>query len=343
MAMKTEEFDYNLPRELIAQHPERDRASSRLLVLDRREGTIEHTHFSRIADYFHEGDVLVLNDSKVFPARLKAVKETGGVLDILLVERRSDNQWLCLVKGMKKGPKRTKVVIGQRQAELFRDESEGSWVIEFACDGDSFEIIRECGAMPLPPYIKRKEGSEQEDFERYQTVYAEPLGSIAAPTAGFHFTEGLLGELEQKGVEILKITLHIGVGTFNLIKTDLVEEHSMHREFYEISHETKAAVVRAKAEGRRVVACGTSATRTLETIGTLNGHTPLTGYTDIFIYPGYPFKVVDALITNFHLPRSTPLMLASAFAGRDEIRTGYAEAMERGYRFYSYGDAMLVV
>ncbi|MBA4417845.1 MAG: tRNA preQ1(34) S-adenosylmethionine ribosyltransferase-isomerase QueA [Syntrophus sp. (in: bacteria)] len=341
--MRIEEFDYFLPKELIAQHPERERASSRLLVLNRAEKTIEHVYFSRIVDYLHEGDLLVLNDSRVFPARLKAVKETGGVLDILLVEKRTDNQWLCLVKGARKGTKDLTVSMGQGKAVLSWDDNEGSWVINLLCHGNSFDFIRKYGVMPLPPYVKRKEGSDPEDFERYQTVYAEPMGSIAAPTAGFHFTEGLLDQLAEKGVNVAKITLHIGIGTFSLIKTEMVEEHVMHREYYELSPEVKAAIMQAKKQGRRVIACGTSAVRTLETIGSLNGNTPLAGYTDIFIYPGYPFKAVDALITNFHLPRSTPLLLAAAFAGRDEIKWCYREAVAKGYRFYSYGDAMLVV
>jgi S-adenosylmethionine:tRNA ribosyltransferase-isomerase len=342
MSIRIEEFDYLLPKELIAQHPEKERASSRLLVFSRKEKTIEHDRFSCITDYLHEGDLLVLNDSKVFPARLRAAKETGGVVDILLVEKRPDNRWLCLAKGVKRGRDRLTVSIGRWHAELAR-AGGGLWEIEFPGDGDSFDIIRECGVMPLPQYIKRKEGYDPEDFDRYQTVYADPVGSIAAPTAGFHFTEELLERLENKGVRVVKITLHVGIGTFMLVKTEKVDEHSMHREYYSLSPETKSAVQEAKTEGRRVVACGTSAVRTLETVYSLNGGAPLTGYTDLFIYPGYPFRVVDALITNFHLPRSTPLLLASAFAGTEDLRRCYGEAMERGYRFYSYGDSMLVI
>jgi len=342
MTMRIEKFDYFLPKELIAQHPEKERASSRLLVLNRKSGTVEHKRFTDIVEYLHGGDVLVLNDSKVFPARLRAVKETGGAVDILLVERLSGSRWSCLAKGVKRGVSKLPLSIGPVRVELARDEKGTGWEIDFLCDGDSLEIINEYGVMPLPGYIKRKENPDPRDFERYQTVYADSVGSIAAPTAGFHFTADLLEELERKGIFVVKVTLHIGIGTFLLLKAENVEDHVMHREYYTLPTEAKAVIALAKKEGRRVVACGTSAVRTLETIFTRNGSTPLSGFTDIFIYPGYSFKVVDALITNFHLPRSTPLLLASAFAGRDEIRRCYEEAIREGYRFYSYGDAMLV-
>ena len=353
MSMRTDEFDYFLPKELIAQHPEKERASSRLLVFHRKGLTIEHKRFADIGDYLGKGDVLVLNDSKVFPARLKAAKETGGAVEILLVERRAANRWVCLAKGVKRGKGRLPLSVGRFQACLTRNESEGVFEIEFLYDGDSYDIINEYGIMPLPGYIKRKEGKEPEDFERYQTIYADPPGSIAAPTAGFHFTEELLEGLEKKGVVVVKVTLHVGVGTFALIKKENVEEHAMHREYYSLSPEAEAAISLAGKEGRRVVACGTSAVRTLETVaqgtreqGTReqgNGDAPLSGYTDLFIYPGYAFRTVGAMITNFHLPRSTPLLLASAFAGKDGIRRCYGEAVERGYRFYSYGDGMLIL
>ncbi|MDR2017646.1 MAG: tRNA preQ1(34) S-adenosylmethionine ribosyltransferase-isomerase QueA [Syntrophobacterales bacterium] len=343
MTMRIEEFDYFLPKALIAQHPEKERASSRLLVLNRKNGAVEHRRFTDVTEYLREGDVLVLNDSKVFPARLKAVKETGGAVDILLVEKRSDSRWLCLVKGIKKGTERAWVSIGPRPVELARIENGTAWEIDFLCDGDSFEIIREHGTMPLPGYIRRKGDSDLGDFDRYQTVYADPMGSIAAPTAGFHFTVDLLEKLERKGVFIVKVTLHIGIGTFLLLKTENVEDHAMHREYYSLSPEAKTQISVAREQGRRVVACGTSAVRTLETVYSRNRSIPLSGFTDVFIYPGYSFKAVGALITNFHLPRSTPLLLASAFAGRDEIRRCYEEAIEEGYRFYSYGDAMLIV
>jgi S-adenosylmethionine:tRNA ribosyltransferase-isomerase len=332
-------FDYTLPKEMIAQHPARERSSSRLLVLNRATGTIEHRFFRDIAGYFREGDVLVLNDSRVFPAKLRALKETGGAVNILLVERIGEGKWRCLVGGAKKGTVKMAVSIAGTEVGLTR---EGEfWEIQFPGNGVEDRIIRECGQMPLPPYIKRKEKDEI-DFERYQTVYAEADGSIAAPTAGFHFTKELLDSLELIGVSIVKITLHIGIGTFFLISRGDVEDHRMHREYYHIEPDVKAHIQRAKDEGRRIIACGTSAIRTLETAYSQNGATPLKGYTELFIYPGYRFKMVDAMITNFHLPRSTPLLLVSAFAGRNELLKCYGEAIEKGYSFYSYGDAMLV-
>ncbi|HEY3275415.1 MAG TPA: tRNA preQ1(34) S-adenosylmethionine ribosyltransferase-isomerase QueA [Syntrophorhabdaceae bacterium] len=343
MSLRIDDFDYLLPKELIAQHPEKERASSRLLVLHRKEGEVEHRKFSGIADYFAGGDVLVLNDSKVFPARLKAVKETGGAVDVLLVERKSPRRWGCLAQGAKRGVRQQRVSVGSWYADLLRDEEKGAWEIEFLYDGDSFDIINKCGVMPLPGYIKRKGAQEPEDFTRYQTVYADPVGSIAAPTAGFHFTEDLLEKLESKGVHIVKITLHVGIGTFSLIKAEKVEDHSMHREYYSFSPGTRAALLLAKEQGRRIIACGTSAVRTVETLFSRKGDMPSTGYTDLFIYPGFSFKAVDGMITNFHLPRSTPLLLAAAFAGRDALKRAYADAIEQGYRFYSYGDAMLIL
>jgi S-adenosylmethionine:tRNA ribosyltransferase-isomerase len=344
--MRIEEFDYLLPKEMIAQFPAEERTSSRLLVLDRGKGTIAHRHFQEITDYLHEGDLLVLNDSKVFPARLIGKKSSGGAVDILLVEKTSPDKWLCLVKNAKKGTDRLDISIGDQRATLTKEES--SWSIRFLYDGDSDDIITQYGKMPLPPYIKRNNGNGNDgngavDFDRYQTVYARARGSIAAPTAGFHFSEELINAIEKIGVQIAKITLHIGVGTFNLIKSPDVEGHSMHHEYYELDEMIKKVIRQAKDEGRRIVACGTSAVRTLETIFTGNGGTPLRGNTGLFIYPGYQFKMVDALITNFHLPRSTPLLLASAFAGRDALMKCYEEAKENGYRFYSYGDSMLIV
>jgi S-adenosylmethionine:tRNA ribosyltransferase-isomerase len=339
--MRTEEFDYYLPKELIAQHPERERTASRLLILNRSTGGMEHGHFAQITDYFHAGDVLVLNDSKVFPARLPARKKTGGRVELLLVERKEERKWDCLVKGVKPGAGDSLVFVGEAALELSPGDS--FWTVRIPEGTDLDDLMAKHGTMPLPPYVKRVTAGDPEDFDRYQTVYAEPPGSIAAPTAGFHFTGELLERLEQTGVTIVKVTLHIGVGTFFLIKTGLVEDHGMHREFYSLSPETKDVVRRAKEEGRRVVACGTSAVRTLETAYSGNGSTPLAGYTPLFIYPGYRFKVVDGLITNFHLPRSTPLLLVSAFAGKDMILRAYKEAMEMRYRFYSYGDAMLIV
>lgn len=332
-------FDYFLPKGMIAQFPERDRELSRLLVLNRKTGAIEHRHFRDIGGYFKKGDVLVLNDSKVFPARLAARKDTGGAVDILLLEKTGHKRWHCLANGIKKGKDSTEITIGIYKAVLTRNNT--FWNIDFLYAGDEYDIIRECGKMPLPPYIKRDEG-DPADFIRYQTVYADSPGSVAAPTAGFHFTSELLEGLEAQGVTILKITLHIGIGTFFLIKTDNVEDHAMHREYYHILPDVKEYIKNAKAEGRRIIACGTSAVRTLESAWMDNGNTPLNGFTELFIYPGYKFKMIDAMITNFHLPRSTPLMLVSAFAGKDYLMRCYNEAVENDYRFYSYGDAMFV-
>jgi S-adenosylmethionine:tRNA ribosyltransferase-isomerase len=339
--MRIEEFDYLLPKEMIAQCPAEERTASRLLVFHRNNGAIEHRHFQDIIDYLHEGDLLVLNDSKVFPARLIGKKDTGGAVDILLVEKTGSDKWSCLIRNAKKGIDKLDVSIGGQRAALTKEDS--SWSIRFLYEGDSDDIVAKHGIMPLPPYIKRNNGDGVADFDRYQTVYAQEKGSIAAPTAGFHFSKELISAIEKKGIQIAKITLHIGIGTFTLIKSHTVEEHSMHHEYYELDETIKRFIKQAKDEGRRIVACGTSAVRTLETVFSGNGDTPLRGNTGLFIYPGYQFKMVDALITNFHLPRSTPLLLAGAFAGRDALMECYEEAKERGYRFYSYGDSMLIV
>jgi len=340
MGMNIKEFDYSLPKASIAQYPEKEREASRMLVLNRTDGSITHTSFRNITQYLKDGDVLVLNDSKVIPARIRANKITGGGVDILLVEKINDKRWFCLVNGVKGSMGELKVTIGPREATLRRGEEY--WIIDFEHDGDMFDIMGEYGKMPLPPYVKRREDDGVIDFERYQTVYADMPGSIAAPTAGFHFTKQLLGAIQRIGVNIVKITLHIGVGTFFLIKTQNVKNHRMHGEYYHVTPETRTFIKKAKDEGRRIIACGTSVVRTLESIYNGNGSAPLVGKTDLFIYPGHTFKVVDALITNFHLPRSTPLLLVSAFAGASEIMGCYTEAMEKGYRFYSYGDAMFI-
>ena len=333
-------FNYALPKEMIAQYPAGERSSSRLLIFNREKGTIDHGSFRDVAAYFRKGDVLVLNDSKVFPARLRATKETGGAAEILLIERAGEKKWHCLAGGMKKGTTESIVSIGDVKAKLTRQTD--FWLMEFLYAGDDIDVIRRQGQMPLPPYIKRKERNDI-DLERYQTVYAASEGSIAAPTAGFHFTEELLDDLENIVVNIVKITLHIGIGTFFLIKKQHIEEHKMHREHYSIAADVKEYVRLAKKEGRRIIACGTSVVRTLEAAYSANGDTPLNGYTELFIYPGYSFKIVDAMITNFHLPKSTPLLLVSAFAGTDGLLRCYGEAINKGYRFYSYGDAMLIL
>jgi S-adenosylmethionine:tRNA ribosyltransferase-isomerase len=338
--MRVEEFDYDLPRDMIAQHPSAEREASRLLVCDREKGAMEHRRFSDIADYLRQGDVLVINDSKVFPARLKAQKRTGGMLDVLLVRPVEGGTWECLVRGMRRTGEATPVTVGGHGAFLARGDD--SWTISFASREEGDEVLRPLGRMPLPRYIKRNGEDGTADYERYQTVYAEKTGSIAAPTAGFHFSGELLGRVAAKGVEIVRITLHVGIGTFSLIHAGSVEDHRMHGERYEIDEMSKDRIRSARQEGRRVVACGTSSVRTLETVFGMNGNGTLSGETELFIYPGYRFRCVDALITNFHLPRSTPLMLVAAFMGAGPLRKAYAEAIQGGYRFYSYGDAMFI-
>jgi S-adenosylmethionine:tRNA ribosyltransferase-isomerase len=340
--MRTDEFDYALPRELIAQHPTGDRTSSRLLVLSKADKRIQHVYFRDIPRYLTAGDVMVLNDTRVLPSRLRLKKATGGIVDVLLVDRTDDRKrWTCLVNGIKRSVHEMPVYAGETRVTL--KPSEPFWFADFDREGDDEAIMSAFGRMPLPHYIKRAGAEDPEDDERYQTVYAQSSGSIAAPTAGLHFDEDLLDRIRRMGVEVVKITLHIGVGTFFLIKTKDVEEHEMHREYYSLRPETLAAVAKAKAEGRRVIAVGTSAARTLETACARENKAPcLSGYTGLFIYPGYRFRVADGLITNFHLPRSTPLMLVSAFAGKSAIDSAYREAIEQGYRFYSYGDSMFV-
>jgi len=339
--MRIESFDYSLPKELIAQEPERERSSSRLLVFDRSDGSIRHGHFSDVTDYLKENDLLVLNDTRVFPARLTARKHTGGAVDILLTEQIDTRTWRCLANGVKRGSEGVELFFGDTKAQLRKGTP--FWTLEFSDRSAVTNAIAEYGRMPLPNYIKRgNNGDSKEDYERYQTVYAHEEGSIAAPTAGLHFDASLLDRIIEAGVKIVRVTLHIGVGTFFLVKSENVEEHEMHREFYSLPAATTEAVSKTKEKGGRVVAVGTSAVRTLET-GWSNDHSQgRSGYTSLYIYPGYRFRAVDALITNFHLPRSTPLLLVSAFAGKDAIETVYKEAIEQRYRFYSYGDAMLI-
>jgi len=359
--MRTDEFDYVLPKELIAQAPEKERSASRLLVLHRQNGTIEHAFFNNITQYLRKGDLLVLNDTKVLPARLKGKKATGGFVGVLLVEKIDEHRWSCLVDGVKRASDMLDVQIDDVQARLERKED--FWQVDFL-DALTDEVMTRHGTMPLPRYIKRGEnGTGHLDEERYQTVYAERQGSIAAPTAGLHFTEELLDRVSAMGVTVVKITLHIGVGTFFLVKKERVEEHRMHREYFSVERHILELVRDAKARDTRVLAVGTSAVRTLETLGaytcsdtrdncgngSCNGaHSGLSsgtvdGYTDLFIHPGYRFTGVDGMITNFHLPRSTPLLLVCAFAGKENIFEAYRQAMALSYRFYSYGDAMLIL
>lgn len=334
--MKTSDFDYHLPEERIAYRPVADRQNSKLMALDRGTGQISHLKFFDLPGLLTPGDVLVLNNTRVIPARLFGRKTSGERAEILLVGKQDSRTWKCLVRNPKRG---LVIEFEDGPRGKFLREDGGGWLMEFSEDPDSY--IRHSGRMPLPPYIKRE--PDAEDRESYQTVYAEREGAIAAPTAGLHFTPGLLKEIEQRGVRIVHVTLHVGIGTFKPVKTEFVQEHDMHTEFRAIPGEAAEAVNCAKAEGRRVIAVGTTVLRTLESSVSMDGEViPCSGETDLFILPGYGFKVADALITNFHLPRSTLLMLVSAFAGRDFIFRAYDEALDRDYRFLSYGDAMFI-
>ena len=340
--MKINEFDYYLPEERIAQHPLADRTASRLMVLNRKDKTIKHKHFYDILDFLKPGDCLVLNDTRVIPARLYGEKEgTGGAIEFLLLHRRSRDEWEVALKPGKKAKIGARFSFGggKLRAEVLEIVEGGNRIVRFEYEGLFEHVLDELGEMPLPHYIKEK----LEDKERYQTVYNKHSGSAAAPTAGLHFTEELLENIRQKGVKTVFVTLHVGLGTFRPVKVENVEEHTMHAEFYVLSEDAANTINQTKANGGRVIAVGTTSNRILETVADEDGHLePQTGYTDIFIYPGYRFKCVDALITNFHLPKSTLIMLVSAFAGKDFIMRAYREAVEKEYRFFSFGDAMLI-
>lgn len=341
--MKRQDFYYELPEELIAQDPLEDRSSSRLLVLDKESGVVSHHVFREIAGYLKEGDCLVINDTKVLPARLIGAKEgTNAKIEILLLKRRENNIWETLVKPGKKAKIGTKIHFGDGifSGEVVDVVEEGNRLIQFAYEGIFEEILDQLGQMPLPPYITH----QLEDKNRYQTVYAAHTGSAAAPTAGLHFTPELLKEIEERGVDIAKVTLHVGLGTFRLVKVDEITDHHMHSEFYQIDEEAAAKINRAKENGKRVICVGTTSCRTVESAADENGRLrACSGWTEIFIYPGYRFKVLDCLITNFHLPESTLIMLVSALAGRENVLAAYEEAVRERYRFFSFGDAMLVV
>lgn len=341
--MKRQDFYYELPEELIAQDPLEDRSSSRLLVLDKESGVVSHHVFREIAGYLKEGDCLVINDTKVLPARLIGAKEgTNAKIEILLLKRRENNIWETLVKPGKKAKIGTKIHFGDGilSGEVVDVVEEGNRLIQFAYEGIFEEILDQLGQMPLPPYITH----QLEDKNRYQTVYAAHTGSAAAPTAGLHFTPELLKEIEERGVDIAKVTLHVGLGTFRPVKVDEITDHHMHSEFYQIDEEAAAKINRAKENGKRVICVGTTSCRTVESAADENGRLrACSGWTEIFIYPGYRFKVLDCLITNFHLPESTLIMLVSALAGRENVLAAYEEAVRERYRFFSFGDAMLVV
>lgn len=340
--MKTSDFYYDLPQELIAQDPLEDRSSSRLLHLSMKDGKVEHRHFTDILDYLREGDCLVLNDTRVIPARLYGHKEeTGALIEILLLKRRDKDIWECLVKPGKKARPGARIVFGDGilTGEIIDIVEEGNRLIRFFYEGIFEEILDRLGEMPLPPYITHK----LEDKNRYQTVYATHDGSAAAPTAGLHFTEELLEKVQERGVKIARVTLHVGLGTFRPVKVDDVEQHHMHSEFYVVEEDQAELINNTKKQGGRVISVGTTSCRTLESAADENGilHAG-SGWTEIFIYPGYCFKIIDGLITNFHLPESTLMMLVSALAGKENIMAAYEEAVRERYRFFSFGDAMMI-
>ena len=340
--MKRQDFYYELPEELIAQDPLEDRSSSRLLVLDKESGAVSHHVFKDVIDYLNEGDCLVINDTKVLPARLIGAKVgTDAKIEVLLLKRKENNIWETLVKPGKKAKIGTKISFGDGllMGEVVDIVEEGNRLIQFTYEGIFEEILDQLGQMPLPPYITH----HLEDKNRYQTVYAEHTGSAAAPTAGLHFTPELLEKIEKKGVDIARVTLHVGLGTFRPVKVDEITDHHMHSEFFQIEEEAATKINRAKDTGKKVISVGTTSCRTVESAADETGHLKAcSGWTEIFIYPGYQFKVLDSLITNFHLPESTLVMLVSALAGREHVLAAYEEAVKERYRFFSFGDAMLI-
>ena len=340
--MKTSDFYYDLPKELIAQTPIEKRDASRLMTLERTTGAVEHHHFYELPDFLNPGDCLILNDSRVLPARLLGQRlPGGGACEVLLLIDRGDKTWECLVRPGRKMRTGAKLSFGNGEltAEVVGELEGGNRLVRFDYDGIFLEVLEHLGKMPLPPYIKE----ELQDQERYQTVYSKVLGSAAAPTAGLHFTPELLETIKAKGVEIGYVTLHVGLGTFRPVKEDTIEDHEMHSEFCTIPQETADLINRTKAAGGRCICVGTTSCRTLESWAAEDGHMEAkSGWTDIYIYPGYKFKVMDGLVTNFHLPESTLIMLVSAFAGREHVLAAYEEAVREKYRFFSFGDAMFI-
>lgn len=348
--MEIDDFDYHVPSELIAQFPVPERDTARLLVLHRDSGHIEHTLFSHIHQKFRAGDVLVVNDTKVRPARLFGRKESGGRVEVLLlnpVNTPPDSSpvriWEALIRSSKKPQIGSRLEFGPDfQARVISGKGEGLWDVELECEKDLDEVLEQYGTTPLPPYIKRaSRDHDPKDRETYQTIFARPVGSVAAPTAGLHFTERLIERLRQKGVAVVTITLHVGRGTFQPVRVRTIERHRMHSEYFEVAPEAAERVLQAHGSGNRVIAVGSTSVRTIETLKCRQG--TLHGFTDLFIYPGFRFRVTDGMVTNFHLPRSTLLMLVAAFAGKDLILRSYQEAIAASYRFYSYGDAMLIL
>ncbi len=340
--MNVKDFDFYLPEELIAQHPLEKRDTSRLMVLDKETGEISHKNFYDIIDYLNEGDTLVLNNTRVMPARLIGEKEgTGGKIEFLLLKRVDKDRWECLAKPGKSARvgRRFTFGDGKLKAEVVEVKENGNRIVEFYYEGIFEEVLDSLGEMPLPHYIHER----LEDRERYQTVYSKENGSAAAPTAGLHFTEELLHKIKEKGINIAYVTLHVGLGTFRPVKVETIEDHEMHSEYYHLSKEDAEVINETKKRGNRVISVGTTSTRTLETIADEDGNVKETsGWTNIFIYPGYKFKVVDRLITNFHLPESTLIMLVSTLAGKEHVMNAYEEAVKERYRFFSFGDAMFI-
>ncbi len=343
MELKLKDFDYELPEELIAQDPLSERSSSRMMTINRRTGELSHKVFSDVIDFLQEGDCLVINDTKVIPARLYGVREgTGAVIELLLLRRRENNIWETLVKPGKKAKIGTIIIFGEGKLKgrILDIVEDGNRLIQFEFEGIFEEILDELGQMPLPPYITHT----LQDKNRYQTVYAKHEGSAAAPTAGLHFTKELLHNIEEKGVKIAHVTLHVGLGTFRPVKVENVLKHHMHSEYYCIEQNEAEKINQARSSGNRIICVGTTSCRTIESAALEDGTIEAgSGNTDIFIYPGYQFKVMDGLITNFHLPQSTLLMLVSAFAGREEMLRAYQTAVKERYRFFSFGDAMLII
>ena len=340
--MQVSDFDYDLPPELIAQDPLEPRDLSRLLIMDRQSGAIRHSVFRDVGQMLRPGDMLVLNDTKVLPARLFAHKESGAVIELLLLKQVGLDVWQCLVRPGNKAKVGIKLLfdIEELSAEIVDTAEEGTRLIRFQHDGDFYQLLDRVGTMPLPPYIKKT----LQDQSRYQPVYARERGSAAAPTAGLHFTNRLLDELQNQGVLIEKVLLHVGLGTFRPVKVDIVEDHVMHSEFYRVTAEAAQHINEAREKGGRIIAVGTTAVRTLETVADENGNVhEAEGWTQKYIYPGYSFKIIDGMITNFHLPKSTLLMLVSAFAGREQVMNAYQIAIKERYRFFSFGDAMLII
>lgn len=345
--MKTSDFDYELPENLIAQFPTQKRSESKMLVLDKSKQTLEHKHFYDIVDYLTDNDILVLNNTKVIPARLFGTKETGAKIEVFLLKDLKDGRWEVLMKPAKRVHPNDKIKISDELSVIAKEEGEdGKRIVEIVCDGDIYNLLNKYGNIPLPPYIERKMTSDEIkklDYNRYQTVYAKNEGSVAAPTAGLHFTEEILQKLKNKGVTVCYVTLNVGLGTFRPVKCDDVTEHKMDSEEFEISEETARVITEGKANGKNIVAVGTTSVRTLETAYAQFGEIKACKSSSrLFIYPPYEFKVIDKLITNFHLPKSTLIMLVSAFAGKDFVFRAYKTAVENNYRFYSYGDCMFI-